>query len=103
MSSIPADELVKRGVAAAANGPFFPDWEFATLFGLSRQEVAAAATQIGPSSVASCELARRAAASAVNNLLGYPHGQETLLAQMLSAPPSALEAAFRTWRGENGA
>lgn len=32
-------ELVRRCLAASVDGPFFPDWEFETLFGLTRDEV----------------------------------------------------------------
>ncbi len=31
--------VVKACLRAAVDGPFFPDWEFATLFGLQRDEV----------------------------------------------------------------
>jgi hypothetical protein len=31
--------IVGEALRAAADGPFFPDWEFSTLFGLKREEV----------------------------------------------------------------
>ncbi|WP_162584044.1 hypothetical protein [Variovorax sp. PBS-H4] len=31
--------IISECLWAAADGPFFPDWEFSTLFGLSREEV----------------------------------------------------------------
>ena len=34
-------ELVRQCLRAAVQGPFFPDWEFHTLFGLEREDVAA--------------------------------------------------------------
>jgi hypothetical protein len=33
--------IVGQALRAAANGPFFPDWEFHALFGLERSEVSA--------------------------------------------------------------
>ena len=32
-------KIVGEVLRAAANGPFFPDWEFHTLFGLERDQV----------------------------------------------------------------
>ncbi len=32
-------EIVRQCLAAAVRGPFFPDWEFGTLMGLTRDEV----------------------------------------------------------------
>lgn len=32
-------EVVRECLQAAVKGPFFPDWEFETLFGLTREEV----------------------------------------------------------------
>ena len=59
------------GLGAAVNGPFFFDWEFSTLFGLTRSEVAAVlrAWPDGDDPV----VQDRAVANAINHLLGYPH------------------------------
>ena len=35
--------VVGEALRAAADGPFFPEWEFHTLFGLARSEVRAVA------------------------------------------------------------
>jgi hypothetical protein len=32
-------DIVRRALLAAADGPFFPDWEFRTLFGVDRAEI----------------------------------------------------------------
>ena len=32
-------EVVRECLQAAVEGPFFPEWEFSTLFGLTRDEV----------------------------------------------------------------
>ena len=32
-------DLVRRAMGASADGPFFPDWEFETLFGITRVEL----------------------------------------------------------------
>lgn len=45
LSVLSLDELAIVGqcVKAAASGPFFPDWEFSTLFGVTRPEAQAVA------------------------------------------------------------
>lgn len=73
MKDVTADQLIvlKRAVTAAADGPYFPDWEFHTLFGLDRASVRAIAR-------GSIDLSRPDVRLAVQNslasLLGYPHG-----------------------------
>src|SRR5262245_15865777 len=60
---------IGASLRAAAEGPFFPDWEFELLFGLRREEVAVIAgnwpfVDQGDKSV------RLAINNALNNLLG---------------------------------
>lgn len=88
---------LNEALAAAARGPFFPDWEFETLFGLTREEVDAAAGQISTWSAASHEQ-RIAVGNAVNNLLGYPHGRDADWAAWLSVTPEQLAAVFVAWQ-----
>lgn len=33
-------DIVRRSLTAAVEGPYFPDWEFQTLFGVTRAGVA---------------------------------------------------------------
>jgi hypothetical protein len=91
-------ELVFECLRAASDGPFFPDWEFTTLFGLEREQVrriAAAAPHIDD--------ARKEAALAINNalanLLGYPHHQEHAWSQFISASSEEVSRVFGKWRG----
>ena len=70
-------QLIGASLAAAANGDFFPDWEFETLFGLTMAEVnriaeSWPATMIEPKT----ELA---VINTLVNLLGYPHGKDDKL------------------------
>jgi hypothetical protein len=82
---------------AAARGPFFPDWEFELLFGLTRAEVASAAGSISAPS-ASTPMQQAALAGAVTNLLGYPHGHQAEWSAWLSVSPAELELAHAAWR-----
>ena len=70
-------DVVRRALLAAADGPFFPDWEFQTLFGLERREVRDAASAWPNLSAAAHFLA---VSNALNNLTGYPIAQEERLA-----------------------
>jgi hypothetical protein len=51
---------------------FFPDWEFSTLFGFSRDGFAKIAKNW--SNNLSDEDTKNAVSSSLNNLTGYPHG-----------------------------
>jgi hypothetical protein len=88
---------LNEALAAAARGPFFPDWEFETLFGLTRAEVSALAGSIA-SPFTSSQTQRLALADAVANLLGYPHGREADWAAWLSVSQRELEAVYSDWR-----
>ncbi len=95
---VPEDrELVRRCLDAAANGPFFPDWEFETLFGLSRSDVR---------SVLACwtdftasPLQDQAIVNALNHLIGYPHGEVEAWDRMIGATPAEVEAVLVKWLG----
>lgn len=92
-------QIVFECLRAASEGPFFPDWEFATLFGLKRDEVrriSAAAPDIDDSR----EDAAIAINNAMNNLLGYPHNQEAAWSQYISVPAAEVRRIFSKWRGE---
>jgi len=65
---------------AAVHGPFFPDWEFHTLFGLTRSDVGTVLAEWPnlpvhtPSGYASPGRFQVVAVNnSLNNLLGYPH------------------------------
>ena len=97
MNSVEDFELFKETLRAAAYGPFFPDWEFHTLFGLERSAFRALADAFTPNTVivGDVELALR---GAMNNLLGYPHGQEATWSEWLSVSPGELQTVFSRFR-----
>ena len=63
--------VVGEALRAAAEGPFFPDWEFHTLFGLDRSVVRAIADS-WPVLVGSPEDTSMAVNNSLTMLLGYP-------------------------------
>jgi hypothetical protein len=81
-------QLVHRCLQAAASGRFFPDWEFETLFGLSRVEVRAVAER-WPQNAAE-RTTEVAVLNAIANLYGYPHGREDEVREVLGAEPASL-------------
>jgi hypothetical protein len=90
LDALPADdvELIGACLDAAVTGPFFPDWEFETLFGLSRSQVKAV-SQRWPANAAedTTEIAVR---NTLANLSGYPYGQHELLRNMLATSPERI-------------
>ena len=94
-------EVVGRCLRAAADGPFFPDWEFHTLFGLERGEVAAVAAR-WPRVDDRNEDVRLSIRGALNNLIGYPHDEPAALATLVGEPVAELERIFEKWRRSAG-
>ena len=90
-------DIVVKSLRAAADGPFFPDWEFETLVGASREEVRVAAfTWVrGDKSSRRIELAT----SVIGNLLGYPHDQMRELMALVGADRTELEAIIQKLSG----
>jgi hypothetical protein len=88
---------IGQALRAAADGPFFPDWEFQTLFGLQRSEVRAIA-DAWPQPTASAENVTIAVNNSLNNLLGYPHSMEAEWAKWISVEPEHLNELFNRLR-----
>src|SRR3954471_19325806 len=70
-------QTVFECLRAASDGPFFPDWEFPTLFGLERDQVRRIVAAI-PHIDDSSEEVALAINNAMVNLFGYPHHQEAV-------------------------
>ena len=74
-------DIIRRCLGATVDGPMFPDWEFYTLFGLTRDEIRdVLATwpdlpKVIPDGYDTAASVRTVAiTNALANLLGYPHG-----------------------------
>lgn len=92
--------IVGQALRAAADGPFFPDWEFHTLFGLERSEMRALAeawpwprVDLASSNVAT------AVSNALNNLLGYPHGQDSAWFEWIRVGPAEVDRLLSRLQG----
>jgi len=91
--------IIGQALRAAADGPFFPDWEFHTLFGLARGEVRAIADS-WPKPVRSAETVTTAVNNSFVNLLGYPHRQDAAWPKWLSVDRTQLKELFDRLHGQ---
>ena len=89
--------IVYNCLEGAADGPFFPDWEFQTLFGLTRTEFRKILGN-WPLEDEKSEAARSAINHSFNNLLGYPHGLENRIHQLIGSSPEKIEKVFNKWK-----
>ena len=97
MDRISDTRVFRESLIAAARGPFFPDCEFSTLFGLERAEVAAIADLFTSATPLTGSVAL-ALNNAMGNLIGYPHGQPAAWSQWLSVTPAELQTVFSRWQ-----
>ena len=88
-------EIIGECLHAAANGPFFPDWEFHTLFGLVREEVASVAAS-WPQTHADEETIFLAINNALVNLIGYPIDSEEQWDSYISVPRAEVSRICST-------
>jgi hypothetical protein len=91
-----ADErqLIGRCLYEAANGAYFPDWEFDTLIGADRTTVRKVASNWLMSQSISNE-ARILTFSVLNNLLGYPHKRALELERATGEQISSIKSVFK--------
>jgi len=93
-------DLVHRCLKAATEGPFFPEWEFGTLFGLTREEVRFVWSS-WKTLEAEDEVVRRTINNCLLNLLGYPHGEQEAWDRLISASRDEVARVYAKWRGIN--
>ncbi|MFF2120225.1 hypothetical protein ACFVXH_23115 [Kitasatospora sp. NPDC058184] len=92
-------QIIKECLDAAVSGPFFPDWEFDTLIGFTRDEIAAIAASWPAPPIVGTE--DDAVNNVLNNLLGYPHGIESRWHEYLPATRSQVAQVLARWRRED--
>ncbi|NUW40625.1 hypothetical protein [Nonomuraea rhodomycinica] len=78
--------------------PVFEDWEFDTLMGLTRDEVAAIPTSWPH--VDDADARDVAVNNVLNNLLGHPHGYARRSHEFFSAAPEEVADVLTRWRGD---
>ena len=93
------DRLIVRDcLRAAVEGPFFPDWEFHTLFGLTREEVRWV-LETWPETGAA-DVQDTAVRNSLNHLLGYPHNDWEAWRRFISVDPPDVAGVLSRWRGD---
>ncbi len=90
-------DVVLRCLRAAAEGPFFPDWEFHALFGLERAVVATVAAR-WPNVDDATEDVHLAIDNSLGNLIGYPHNEGEAIRDWIGEPLEEIERIFSKWR-----
>ncbi|MGA3132265.1 MAG: hypothetical protein ABSD59_15770 [Terracidiphilus sp.] len=89
--------IVRECLRAAVEGPFFPEWEFPTIFGLERNEVRNVLDS-WPQLDESDEKVAIAINNTLNNFLSYPLGEDQAAwPQFISVSRSELKAIFEKW------
>ena len=92
-------EVVLECLRAACTGPFFPDWEFQTLFGLERGDIQAV-VDAWPDLDETKDNVSIAINNSMVNLLGYPHGLDKDWPRYISVSPVEVRRVFEKWRGD---
>lgn len=92
-------EVVRECLRAAVDGPFFPEWEFQTIFGLEREEVKEVLLA-WPELDESDESVVMAINNCFNNLLGYPaKNKYENWPDFISVSHMELARIFDKWKG----
>ena len=96
----PDDErTIQECLRAAVEGPFFPEWEFQTLMGLERAEVAAVLAEWPGTTRSDDQVV--AVNNVLNNLLGYPHAaSEQTWRSYIEASPREVADVLSRWRAD---
>lgn len=89
--------VIRECLDAVVNGPFFPDWEFATLFGFTRQEIKAILDQ-WPDVDINNDLIKIAISKSFNNLTGYPINNEERWPEFISVSRNKLIKIYTGWQ-----
>ncbi len=93
--------VIQECLNAAVLGPFFPDWEFRTLFGLPREDVAKVA-QVWPAVNVEDEKVGIAINNSMNWLLSYPHKKYDQWSNFVSVTPRESYEVYTHWRELTG-
>lgn len=89
--------VIHECLRASVTGPFFPMWEFHSLFGLEHQAVADIV--FGPRPFDDCHPDVRVAINnALNMLTGYPHKRYDVWYDYISVPPNEVRRILKKWK-----
>jgi len=98
--SLEEREVVQCCLRAAVEGPFFPDWEFSTLFGLTRDKVKHVVER-WPDIDDGDESVALAINGSFVNLLYYPHRCEDVWSQFFPVSAEQVGEIYDKWKGKS--
>jgi len=100
MSSLDDSErdVIRDVLRATIDGPFFPDWEFATLFGYERERVQSV-LDAWPEGIGT-EETDEVIQGALGQMIGYPHGEWEVWATFSRASIDDLKAVARHYAAD---
>jgi hypothetical protein len=91
--------VVRECLQAAVEGPFFPEWEFQTIFGITRDDVRRVLRSWPELNEADKDVTL-AINNSLNNLLGYPaRNKREMWPRFISVSPMELAGIFDRWKG----
>jgi hypothetical protein len=93
-------DLVRGCIRAAVLGPFFPEWEFQTLMGVTRAQARVILEEWPPATEAASAV-QLTINNVLGNLIGYPHGQAAARDEMVGADIAEVRRVFTKWRGQD--
>ncbi len=83
-------DTIYQCLKASCYGPFFPEPEFHTLFGMERKELESIIENWNSLDKNDHQV-EVAVVNSMNNLIGYPHGEETIWGNYISVSPVEVE------------
>ena len=90
-------EIVYQCLKASCDGPFFPECEFHTIFGIQRDELREVINE-WPDVDDGGGSAFLAINNSLNNLLGYPHNCEHVWNEYIGVSSEEVSNVFNKWK-----
>jgi len=105
LSDLNEDEIciVAECLKAASHGPFFEDNEFHTLFGVTREEAQFVSDRFPnvdehDDEATGSDDSWLVINNTLVNLIGYPHGKQSIWDQHISVPKTQVEEIYKKWK-----
>ena len=86
-------QTVFECLCAAEREEFFPEWEFETLFGITRNQLSGVRKNWPEVDTHESEV-DAALVGSMNHLLGYPHGQDERWDSYITVRPDAVQSTL---------
>jgi hypothetical protein len=91
-------KMIFSCLKAACEGPFFPDWEIHSLMGFEKEDIKNFLKNVKEINWEDKET-EYIVNNVIVNLLWYPHGENKILSEYISAPKEHLLKLFNKLKG----